>query len=49
MTIIEEGQKLRRKITRVPRRGDGKRVFSTKLKVAILGAAGSIRRSELQW
>src|ERR1041385_8385017 len=36
MTTIEEGQKLRRKISRVPRRGDGKRVFPTRLKAAIL-------------
>jgi hypothetical protein len=36
MTTIEEGQKLRRKITRVPRRGDGKRVFPRRLKAAIL-------------
>lgn len=43
MTTIEEGQKLRRKITRLPRRGDGKRVFSTRLKVGILVWVGHMK------
>lgn len=43
MTTIEEGQKLRRKITRVPRRGDGKRVFPTRLKIAILVWIGHMK------
>jgi hypothetical protein len=43
MTTIEDGQKLRCKINRLPRRGDGKRVFSTRLKVAILVWVGHMK------
>jgi hypothetical protein len=43
MTTIEDGQRLRRKINRLPRRGDNKRVFSASLKAAILVWIGHMK------